>query len=84
MSKLTEKDMEELRETCAYDCEFSGTQEIVEGITEEALKELGSELFADEVILSDCEDSHVGTLEDFVRIFWDKAVEKILNVVSTQ
>lgn len=24
------------------------------------------------------------TLDDFVRIFWDKAVEKILNVVETQ
>lgn len=37
---------------------------------------------ADEIGLTD--DKEFATLDDFIRIFWDKAVEKILNVVETQ
>lgn len=37
---------------------------------------------ADEIGLTD--DKEFATLDDFVRIFWEKAVEKILNVVETQ
>lgn len=38
---------------------------------------------ADEIGLTDGE-SEFATLDDFIAIFWDKAVEKILNVVETQ
>ena len=37
---------------------------------------------ADEIGLT--ADREFATLDDFVRIFWGKATEKILNVVETQ
>lgn len=86
MAKLTEKDMEELREACAYGCEYSGTQEIVAEIAQNVLTELApcNIYTPDEIALLDGDDDSIGTLEDFIRMFWDKAVEKILNVASTQ
>ena len=76
MSKLTKQDMEELRECCSYDCEYSGT--------EDTLEELGSNTRCpDEVGLED-DKYEFATLDDFLRIFWDKAVERILNVVESQ
>lgn len=38
---------------------------------------------ADEIGLTD-DEKEFATLDDFIRIFWEKAVEKILNVVETQ
>lgn len=85
MAKLSKKDMEELRETCSYGCEYSATMDAVQVIIDETLEELGGTDLrcADEIGLSDGENEF-STLDDFVSIFWDKAVEKILNVVSTQ
>lgn len=84
MSKLTKQDMEELRECCSYDCEYSGTEYIVQEITAEALEELGSNTRCpDEVGLED-DKYEFATPDDFLRIFWDKAVERILNVVESQ
>lgn len=37
---------------------------------------------ADEIGLVDGKE--FATLDDFVRIFWEKAVEKILDIVETQ
>ena len=85
MAKLSERDIEEIREVCSYGCEFSGTKEIVEGIIWDILKEMGGTdlRYADEIALTDGENEFA-TLDDFISIFWDKAVESILNVVSTQ
>lgn len=53
-------------------------------ITAEALEELGSNTRCpDEVGLED-DKYEFATLDDFLRIFWDKAVERILNVVESQ
>ena len=85
MAKLSKKDMEELRETCSYGCEYSATRDAVQVIVYETLEELGGTdlRYADEIGLTDG-DNEFSTLDDFVPVFWDKAVEKILNVVSTQ
>lgn len=83
MGKLSKKDMEELRETCSLGCEYSGTEEVVNDLVTETLKEMSTDTpYADEIGLTD--DKEFATLDDFVRIFWEKAVEKILNVVETQ
>lgn len=85
MSKLSKKDMEELREFMDRGCEYAGTQEIVDGLMDESLREMGVKtICAEDVQLVDWDESSLGTLEDFCNIFWDKAVEKILNVVKTQ
>lgn len=83
MGKLSKKDMDELREHCSLGCEYSGTEEIVSEIVTEVLTELGSDLTcADEIGLTN--DEEFANLDDFVRAFWERAVEKILNVVETQ
>ena len=88
MGKLSKKDMEELRETCSLGCEYSGTEEIVSEIVYETLETMDKSGMktdtrcADEIGLTD--EREFATLDDFVRIFWEKAVEKILNVVETQ
>lgn len=85
MSKLSEKDIEELRETCAYNCEYSGTRDAVSVIVSETLKEIaGYGLFEDDITLVDWDGEEICELEDFIEAFWDKVVEKILNVVETQ
>lgn len=84
MSKLSKRDMEEIREICSYNCEYSGTKEIVADITYEVLEQLGTTdlRYADEIGLTDGKE--FATLDDFIEIFWEKAVEKILNVVESQ
>lgn len=83
MGRISKRKMEELREHCSLGCEYSGTEEIVSEIVTEVLTELGSDLTcADEIGLTN--DDEFATLDDFVRAFWEKAVEAILNVVETQ
>ncbi|MCI8483482.1 MAG: hypothetical protein HFH41_03980 [Lachnospiraceae bacterium] len=88
MGKLSKKDMEELREFCSLECEYSGTEEMVSEIVHDTLESMDKSGMktitrkADEIGLTD--DKEFATLDDFIRIFWEKAVEAILNVVSTQ
>lgn len=85
MGKMSKKDMQELREFCSLGCEFSGTEETVREIADEVLKENGCELCqCDDANVTDWDDDTICALEDFARAFWEKAVEKILNVVETQ
>ena len=86
MGKLSEKDMEELREFCSLGCDYSGTEETVEEITRETFREMGICELQDacEIGLVDWDEDTVGNLDDFIKIFWEKAVERILNVVETQ
>ena len=84
MRKLSKKDIEDLREACSYGCEYTATEEVVNDIVGDILEELGADVReTDEIGLTDCENEFA-TLYDFVRIFWDKAVEDILNVIETQ
>ncbi len=88
MGKLSKKDIEEMREFCSLGCEYSGTEEVVSEIvyeTLESMDKLGMKTAmrtADEIGLVDGKE--FATLDDFVRIFWEKAVEKILDIVETQ
>lgn len=85
MAKLSKEDIEELREFCSLGCEFSGTEEIVREIANEVLKENGCEICqCDDATIIDWDDDTICNVEDFAFTFWEKAVEKILNVVETQ
>lgn len=85
MGKLSKKDIEELREFCSLGCEYSGTEEIVREIAIEVLKENGCDLCQyDEASVCTWDGDEICTVEDFVSAFWEKSVEKILNVVETQ
>lgn len=66
-------------------CKYSGTQEIVNDLMNESLREMGAKVIeADDVSLIDWDDDTIGTLDDFANIFWDKAVESFLNVLATE
>ena len=88
MGKLSKKDREEMREFCSLGCEYSGTEEVVSEIVYETLESMDKSGMktvmrtADEIGLVDGKE--FATLDDFVRIFWEKAVEKILDIVETQ
>lgn len=85
MSKLNKKDIEELKEFMDRGCEYAGTQEVVNDLMNESLREMGVKtIMADDVNLVDWDENSIGNLEEFCNIFWDKAVGKILNVVETQ
>lgn len=84
MGRLSKRDMEELREFCSLGCEYSGTEEIVNDLTGEVLAELGAVCSADEISIHEDGFGNICTLDVFVRAFWEKAAEKILNVVETQ
>lgn len=86
MGRLSKRDMEELREACSYDCGYTDTEEVVKDITAQVLEELDSDTtYGDEVGLVDSDgNEEFTTLDEFARIFWDKAAEKILNVVESQ
>lgn len=88
MPGSTREDIEDLREHCSLGCEYSGTRETVSELVYETLEEMDEAGMktdlrsADEIGSTD--DEEFATLDDFVRIFWEKAVESILNVVETQ
>lgn len=83
---IPEETIDDLREFFDRGCEYSGTQEIVNELVNETLKEIGSETpYGDEIALVDFEcDNEISTIYEFTNLFWDKAIERILNVLSTQ
>lgn len=84
MAKISKKTINNLREFMDRSCEYAGTQEVVDDLVTETLKEIGTEYpYGDEVSLFDGDD-HFCTVGEFANIFWDKAVEKILNVIKTE
>lgn len=88
MSKLNKKDIEELREFFSLGCDYSGTEQVVFELVYETLDVMDKSGMktimrnADEIGLTD--ENEFATLDDFIRIFWEKAIDKILNVVETQ
>lgn len=84
MAKISKKTINNLREFTSRGCEYSGTQEVVNDLVHITLKEIGTQYpYGDEVTLFDGDDQF-STVEDFANLFWDKAVEKILNVLETE
>ena len=85
MSKLSEQNIEELKEFLTLGaCEYSGIEEVVSDLVYETLQEFPTACYyADEIGLTDGEEEFTG-LDEFISEFWNKAIEKILNVISTQ
>lgn len=85
MAKIPKKTIENLREFLNRGCDYAGTQETVKMLADEALKEAGCEICqSDDATIMDWDDDTVCTVDEFANIFWDKAVESILNVLSTE
>lgn len=79
--------IERLRDFFDRGCGHSGTQEQLNDWIQESIKELDPKTtsYFDDCIITNYDGSELlGGLDDFVNIFWDKAIEGILNVVATE
>ena len=84
MATVSTNTINDLRDFMDRGNAYAGTQEIVNDLVYETLKELGTEYpYGDEISLFDGDDQFA-TVEDFANLFWDAAVEKILNVLNIQ
>ncbi len=84
MSKIYKKTINNLEEFLSRGCDYAGTQETVDEMVHETLKEIGTEYpYGDEISLFDGDDQF-STVGEFANIFWDKAVERIINVLKTE
>ena len=83
--KMSKKKIEELRESVkigGYEC--YGTEEAIDdAVTEILIKFKSGTVFTDEIGLTDG-DEEFATLHDFIREFWDKSVDMILDFISTE
>lgn len=80
---LPRKKLERIGMFLSRGCEYAGTQETVNEIKAEVLDGMGFGYPADEVGL-EWDGQPIGTLDDFADDFWDRAVERFLNVLSTE
>jgi hypothetical protein len=84
MAKISKKVIDNLREFMDRDCEYAGTQDVVNDITTEILSDLGSRYpYSDEIGLIDA-DGEFNTIDNFANMFWDRAVIAFLNVLATE
>lgn len=85
MAKISKKTIENLWEFLNRGCDYAGTQERVKELADEALKECGCEICqSDDATIIDWDEDTICTVDEFANIFWDKAVENFLNVLSTE
>ena len=82
MSKLSEKDMEELRDILSLGCDYADTKTVVHETADETLAVMGFDLGIECMIITDGEFE--GSVEEFVDKFYSEMIEKVLNVISTQ
>ena len=84
MAKISNKTINNLREFMNRSCDYAGTQEVVDNLVSETLRELGSKYpYGDEIGLVDC-DGEFNTVSEFANVSWDKAVTAFLNVLATE
>ena len=83
--KKSKKKIEELREAMKIGGdECYGTEEVIDdAVTEILIKFKSGTIFPEEIGLTDGDDEFA-TLDDFIREFWDKAVDLILNFVTSE
>ena len=84
MSKLSEKDMEELRDILSLGCDYADTKTVVHETADEILADMGLDLGIECMLITDGEFEGSVSLEEFVYKFYSKMIEKILNIVFTQ
>ncbi len=84
MGRLSEKDMEELREFLSLGCDYADTKTVVHETADKTLADMGIELGIECMLITDGEFEGSVALEEFVDMFYSNIVQNILNVVSTQ
>lgn len=73
MAKISKNTINNLREFMSRGCKYSGTQEIVNDLMNESLREMGAKVIeADDVSLIDWDDDTIGTLDELPTVTaWD-------------
>ncbi len=84
MSKLSEKDIEELKEIFSLGCEYADTKTVVHEAADKALEVMGIDLGIECMLVVDGEYEGAVPLEEFVDLFYSHIIENVLNVISTQ
>ncbi len=84
MAKISKKTIDSLKEFMNRGCDYSGTQEFVDDIISETLKECGSRYpYGDEIGLVDA-SGEFNTVDEFANLFYDKIIEGVINVLKTE
>lgn len=84
MAKLTEKDMEEIKDILSLGCEYADTKTVVHETADDTLRDIGIDLGIECMLVVDGEYEDSIGLDEFVDKFYSNMIEKILNVVATQ
>lgn len=84
MAKLTEKDMEEIRDILSLGCDYADTKTVVHETADDTLRDMGIDLGIECMLVVDGEYEDSIGLDEFVDKFYSNMIEKILNVVATQ
>lgn len=83
MAKIAKKTIEELEEALSRGCDYTDTQEMIHETFIESIEELGGEGDWDEMSATDLNDNEV-VLQDLFETFYDKMIEKVMNMLKTQ
>lgn len=84
MAKLTEKDMEEIKDILSLGCDYADTKTVVHETADDTLRDMGIDLGIECMLVVDGEYEDSIGLDEFVDKFYSNMIEKILNVVATQ
>lgn len=84
MAKLTEKDIEEIKDILSLGCDYADTKTVVYETVDDTLRDMGIDLGIECMLVVDGEYEDSIGLDEFVDKFYSNIIEKILNVVATQ
>ncbi len=84
MAKLSQTDMEELKDILSLGCDYADTKTVIHEVADKTLQELGVDLGIECMLITDGEyEGDIG-LEKFVDKFYLNVIQNVLNVVATQ
>ena len=84
MAKLSQTDMEELKDILSLGCDYTDTKTVIHEVADKTLQELGADLGIECMLITDGEyEGDIG-LEKFVDKFYSNVIQNVLNVVATQ
>lgn len=84
MSKLSKKDLQELRDIFSLGCDYADTKTVVHETADKTLQDMGIALGIECMLITDGEYEDSVGLEEFVDKFYSNIIENVMNVISTQ
>lgn len=84
MSKLSKKDLQELRDIFSLGCDYADTKTVVHETADKTLQDMGIALGIECMLITDGEYEDSVDLEEFVDRFYSNIIENVMNVISTQ